>query len=72
MLKCLPISGQVFDWFLGVFVRIVSFLFNKVLFGLFLSSFIEDSFYFIFLMKCYFDLFFYISVDFGIGSNKEM
>ncbi len=55
MSKRLPISGQIFNWFPDVSAEIVSFLFDNILFGLFLSSFVEDSFYFVFLIKCYLD-----------------
>ena len=72
MLKRFMVLSQIFDWFLNVFAGVVSFLFDKVLFGLFLSSFVENSFHFVFLIKYYFDLFFYILVDFGIDSNTEI
>ncbi len=55
VLKRFPISDQVFDWLLGVFAGVVSFLFDKVLFDSSLSLFIEDCFHFVFLMRGYFD-----------------
>ncbi len=57
-LKRFPVSGQILDWFLNVFAKIISFSFNEILFGPSLSSFVEDNFYFVFLIRYYFDLFF--------------
>src|SRR6266566_3042253 len=55
ILERLPISSQIFDWFLNIFIGVITFLFNKVLFGLSLLLFIENDFYFIFLIKGHFD-----------------
>ncbi len=58
MLERFTISNQVLDRLPDVFAGVVSFSFDKVLFGSSLSSFVENSFYFVNLVGYYFDLFF--------------
>ncbi len=72
MSKHFLIFDQIFDWFLNVFAKVISFLSDKVLFGLSLLSFVEDSFHLVFLIGCYFDFFLRISIDFDVGSNKKI
>ncbi len=55
MSKYFSISGQVLDWLLSVFTKIVSFPFDKILFGLSLLLFSKDSLYLMFLVEYYFD-----------------
>ncbi len=70
-LEYFPISSQIFNWLLNIFAGVISFSFDKILFSLFLSLFFENNLYFIFLVGSYFDLFFYILIDFNINLNKK-
>ncbi len=54
--KRLLISGQILNQFPDIFIGFVSFPFDKVLFGPFLSSFIKDDFYLVFPVEYYFDV----------------